>query len=84
MLIVEDDFLLRMELEYILREAGAEIAGSCQSVKGGLAAAANGRVAAAILDVRLGSETADSIAGQLASRVPRSSSIPGRLIATQI
>jgi DNA-binding response OmpR family regulator len=67
-LIVEDDLLLRMELEHILRDAGAEIAASCRTLKEGLAAADNGRVAAAILDVRVGTETADSIAGQLASR----------------
>jgi DNA-binding response OmpR family regulator len=67
-LIVEDDALLRMELEYILQEAGAEIAGSCRTIKEGLAAAANGRVAAAILDVRIGSETIDPIVRQLASR----------------
>jgi DNA-binding NarL/FixJ family response regulator len=67
-LIVEDDALLRMELEYILQEAGAEIAGSCRTVKEGLAAAANGMVAVAILDVRIGSETVDPVARQLAER----------------
>jgi DNA-binding response OmpR family regulator len=64
-LIVEDDILLRMELEFILREAGAEIAGSCRTVNEGLAVAANGPIAAAILDIRVGRETVDPIVDQL-------------------
>ena len=66
-LIVEDDLLLLMELESILLEAGAEVAGSCRSVREGLAAA-DDRVAAAILDVRVGRETIAPVARRLASR----------------
>jgi len=66
-LIVEDDVLLLMELESILLEAGAVIAGCCRTVKEGLAAA-DDRVAAAILDVRVGRETIAPVARRLASR----------------
>ena len=66
-LIVEDDLLLLMELELILLEAGAEIAGCCRSVREGLAAA-DDRIAAAILDVRVGRETIAPVARRLASR----------------
>jgi DNA-binding response OmpR family regulator len=67
-LIVEDDVLLIMELESILLEAGAEIAGRCRTVKEGLAAARKDDVAVAILDVRIGRETISPVARQLASQ----------------
>jgi DNA-binding response OmpR family regulator len=66
-LIVEDDLLLLMELETILLEAGAEIAGSCRSV-GEALTAADDRIAAAILDVSVGRETIAPVARRLASR----------------
>jgi len=67
-LIVEDDVLLLMDLEAILRDAGAEIAGGCRNVEEALTAARNGNVAVAILDVRVGRETIAPVARQLASR----------------
>jgi DNA-binding response OmpR family regulator len=67
-LIVEDDALLLMELEAILQEAGAEIAGSCRTVQEAVKAAANDRVGVAILDVRIGGETIAPVARQLADR----------------
>jgi DNA-binding response OmpR family regulator len=67
-LIVEDDALLLMELEAILQEAGAEIVGTCRTVKEAVKAASNGRIAAAILDVRIGGETIAPVARQLADR----------------
>jgi len=67
-LIVEDDVLLLMDLETILRDAGAEIAGGCRNVEEALTAARNGNVAVAILDVRVGRETIAPVARQLASR----------------
>jgi DNA-binding response OmpR family regulator len=67
-LIVEDDVLLLMELEAILCEAGAEIAGLCRTVPEGIAAAARDGVEAAILDVRLGRETIAPVARELARR----------------
>ena len=67
-LLVEDDILLLMELEAILREAGAEIAGCCRTVREALAVTDRDGVAAAILDVRVGRETIAPVARQLASR----------------
>jgi DNA-binding response OmpR family regulator len=65
-LIVEDDVLLLMELETILRDAGAEIVACCRTVQEGLAAAGKCNAAAAILDVRVGRETIAPVARQLA------------------
>ncbi len=67
-LVVEDDFLILMELESILRDAGAEIAGLCRTVREALALADAGDPAAAILDVRLGPESIEPMARQLARR----------------
>jgi DNA-binding response OmpR family regulator len=67
-LIVEDDVLLIMELESILRAAGAEIAGCCRTVKEGLAAVERNAAAVAILDVRLGHDTIAPVARLLTSR----------------
>jgi DNA-binding response OmpR family regulator len=67
-LVVEDDVLLLMEIESILLEAGAEIAGCCQTVQEGLAAAKLDGVGAAVLDVRVGRETIAPVARLLADR----------------
>ncbi len=64
-LIVEDDFFIRIDLESILREAGAEIVGPCSGITDAMEALADGQVAAAILDVRLGSETVAPVARAL-------------------
>jgi DNA-binding NtrC family response regulator len=66
-LVVEDDFLILMELETILSEAGAEIAG-CRTVEDALALAAKNGLAAAVLDIRLGRETIAPVARELARR----------------
>jgi DNA-binding NtrC family response regulator len=66
-LVVEDDFLILMELEAILSEAGADIAG-CRTVKDALALAERDGLAAAILDIRLGRETIAPVARELARR----------------
>jgi DNA-binding NtrC family response regulator len=61
-LIVEDDFFIRIDLESILREARAEIVGPCSGITDAMEALADGQVAPAILDVRLGSETVAPVA----------------------
>ena len=66
-LVVEDDFLILMELEAILSEAGAEIAG-CRTVKDALALAERDGLTAAVLDIRLGRETIAPVARELAQR----------------
>jgi DNA-binding response OmpR family regulator len=68
LLVVEDDYLISMDLESILVEAGAEIAGVCRTVKDALVSASQNGIAAAILDFRLGCETAQPVARQLYSR----------------
>ena len=67
-LIVEDDFFIRIDLESILREAGADIVGPCSGIADALASLADGRVTAAILDVRLGCETVAPVARELTKK----------------
>jgi CheY-like chemotaxis protein len=68
LLLVEDDALLLMELEAILLDAGAEMAGCCRTVRDALAVASSEGIDAAILDVRVGRETIAPVAQRLASR----------------
>jgi hypothetical protein len=49
-LVVEDDCLISMDLESVLVEAGAEIAGVCRTVRDALVLANQNGIAAAILD----------------------------------
>jgi DNA-binding response OmpR family regulator len=67
-LVAEDDCLISMDLESILTEAGAEIAGVCRTVKDAVVFAKRNGIAAAILDFRLGPETVEPVARQLSSR----------------
>ena len=67
-LIVEDDFFIRIDLESILREAGAEVIGPCCGIADALAALTDGKVTAAILDVRLGCETVAPVARELTKK----------------
>jgi DNA-binding NtrC family response regulator len=66
-LIVEDDAILLMDLEQILQGAGAEIV-LCRSVSEALVALAQDRIAAAVLDFRIGHETIAPVARQLSQR----------------
>jgi DNA-binding NtrC family response regulator len=56
-----------MDLEQILQSAGAEIV-LCRSVADALAALAENRIAAAVLDFRIGQETIVPVARQLSQR----------------
>src|SRR3954469_2427392 len=67
-LVVEDEFLIMMELVAILEEAGAEIVGPCASVQHALSVACGERFSAAILDVRLGGELVSPVARELSHR----------------
>jgi DNA-binding response OmpR family regulator len=67
-LVVEDDMLLLMELESVLLDAGAEIAGLCRTVDDALTVTDESGVSAAILDVRVGRQTIAPVARALASR----------------
>jgi DNA-binding response OmpR family regulator len=64
-LLVEDDFLILAELEQVLSEAGAEVAGLCRTVEEALRLAAGNSLSAAILDIMLGQESVAPVARKL-------------------
>jgi DNA-binding response OmpR family regulator len=65
-LIVEDDFLISLELQSILSDAGAQVVGPTRSVEGGLALVSD-KLSAAILDLRLGKTAVTPVAQRLAA-----------------
>jgi DNA-binding LytR/AlgR family response regulator len=65
-LLVEDDFLLLSELEAVLHDAGAATVYSCRTVGEAIALVDERNVSAAILDVRIGRESAGPVARKLA------------------
>jgi DNA-binding NtrC family response regulator len=67
-LVVEDDFIISMELESTLLDGGAESVSVCRTVKDALLRADGGGFSAAILDVRLGRETVVPLARLLTLR----------------
>jgi DNA-binding NtrC family response regulator len=67
-LVVENDFIILMELESLLIEAGAEIVGLCQTVKDALVLAEQDGLSAAVLDIHLASENIVPVAARLANR----------------
>jgi DNA-binding response OmpR family regulator len=66
LLILEDDIILLMELESLLGDAGAEAVVACATVDEALAAAEREHFHGAVLDWRLGRETAAPVARRLA------------------
>jgi DNA-binding response OmpR family regulator len=66
--LVEDDFIILLELETILSDAGAQIVGSCRTVAAALTLANDGAIDAALLDSRVGHETITPVARSLARR----------------
>lgn len=67
-LIVDDELFIGLDLEESLREAGASVIGPCMSLRTAMKAAENESFDVAILDIRLGRETSESVADLLASR----------------
>jgi DNA-binding NtrC family response regulator len=67
-LVVEDSFLILMELESILLEAGADTVWTCRNVTEALRAVAEQDVGVAILDLQLDRETSVPVARALADR----------------
>jgi len=61
-LLAEDELLLLLELESILRSAGAAEVHLCRNVKDALACAESQKLTAAILDIRLGQEFVTPVA----------------------
>ncbi len=66
LLVVEDDIILLMELEWLLGDAGAEAVLACGTVGDALAAVERESLAGAVLDWRLGGETSAPVARRLA------------------
>jgi DNA-binding NtrC family response regulator len=67
-LIVEDEFLIALDLEETVREAGAQPVGPVGTVREALALLEQQTVSGAILDINLGSELSTAIAEQLQQR----------------
>jgi DNA-binding NarL/FixJ family response regulator len=67
-LLVEDDFLILSGLESLLVDAGAEIVGKCRDVLDAIPLAETAMLSAAILDIRVGRDSAVPIARVLARR----------------
>jgi DNA-binding NtrC family response regulator len=67
-LVVEDEFLILLELESALVDAGAEIAAACRTVKDALPIAEGDSLSAAVLDVQVGGEFVAPVAQRLADR----------------
>jgi len=67
-LVVEDDFFIRIDLESILRDAGAEVIGPCRGIADALELLTKSQVTAAILDMQLGHETVVPVARELTKR----------------
>jgi DNA-binding response OmpR family regulator len=65
-LVVEDDPLLLLDLELTLAGAGAEVVGLCQTLQEALRRSNPIDFSVAVLDFRLGAETASPVARRLA------------------
>ena len=67
-LVVEDEFLIAMEVEDILRALGAEVVGPFGRLEPALGAVQKEVLDGAVLDVRLDGETSEQVAAELVSR----------------
>jgi DNA-binding NtrC family response regulator len=68
LLVVEDDFLLLMDLEEVLLDAGAAGVQACRTIQDALLVAQKEEISAAILDVRIDAESIAPVARKLAAR----------------
>ena len=67
-LVVEDEFLIAMEVEDVLRALGAEVVGPFGRLAPALGAVQEEDIHGAVLDVRLDGETSEEVAAVLVSR----------------
>ena len=67
-LLVEDDPLLIMDIEWTLAAAGAVVVDACRTVRDAIWRSNRADFSVAILDFRLGSETVSPLARHLADR----------------
>jgi DNA-binding response OmpR family regulator len=68
LLIVEDNFLLLMDLEEVLLGAGADQVQPCRTIEDAVRVAEADGISAAILDVRIGADSIAPVARKLAAR----------------
>ena len=68
LLVVEDDFLISMDLKEVFTDAGAQVVGPCRSVIDAVAFVNEGNISVAILDIRLALESVVPVAIQLTDR----------------
>ena len=67
-LVVEDEFLIAMEVEDALRALGAEVIGPFGRLEQALGAVQDEEIHGAVLDVRLDGETSEQVAAVLVAR----------------
>jgi DNA-binding response OmpR family regulator len=67
-LVVEDDALLLLDLEEVLRAAGAQSVHTCCTIEEAIRCSDTERFDAAVIDVRIGSDSIAPIARQLVAR----------------
>ena len=67
-LIVEDDALLLLDLEEVLRAAGAQSVHTCHTIEEAVRCSETEHFDAAVIDVRIGTDSIAPIARQLVSR----------------
>src|SRR5262245_1260529 len=67
-LVVEDDFLISLEIGGVLTDAGAEVVGPSRTLESALGLAEDENVSAAVLDLRIGQNTVAPVARRLAER----------------
>jgi len=68
LLIVEDNYLLLVDLEEVLRDAGADEVQACRTIEEALRISETDGISAAILDVRIGTDSIVPVARKLAAR----------------
>ena len=67
-LVVEDEALLALDLQQLLDQHGASVVGPALSVSQALEVISENHIDCALLDVKLGDETADAVAVALEQR----------------
>jgi DNA-binding response OmpR family regulator len=68
LLVVEDNYLLLMDIEEVLLDAGADKVHSCRTIEDALHASEMDGITAAVLDVRIGADSIAPVARRLAAR----------------
>jgi DNA-binding response OmpR family regulator len=68
LLVVEDNYLLLIDLEEVLRDAGADAVQACRTIEDALRVSETDGITAAVLDVRIGPDSIAPVARKLAAR----------------